>query len=120
MKINQQIKTYEHKGISVPVKIDFDLGLVSLVHKQGMLSLWQNKNWVFAERGLEYMNGWLDILEAMTFAIKEAKKELEADLEEKRKTQEEFVGNVLGINPFEDEAKATVELSQLSKVKRKK
>lgn len=81
-----EIKTIEHKGIKIRVKINYDSGEVSLLDQYNEI-----KKWTFAKRGLEYMKGWLDILEAMTMAIKEGKKLLEADLAEKSKFSEEVV-----------------------------
>jgi hypothetical protein len=80
---NLEIKTIEHKGVTVTYKIDYDAGRASLVEFQN--NGWKKKEWIFAERGLEYMNGWQDILEAMQVAVKECKKALESDLAEKTK-----------------------------------
>lgn len=54
MKKNLEIITYEYKGIKVTVKIDYDRGIISLVERaeQG----YKPKKWVFADRGLEYLN----------------------------------------------------------------
>lgn len=85
---NLEIRTIEHKGVKVSIKIDYDHGLASIVDAhQG----YDNKKWVFADRGLEFMNGWQNILEAMTVAVKECKKELEADLAAKSAFTEEQV-----------------------------
>jgi hypothetical protein len=46
-------------------------------------AFYKGKQWLFTQRGLEYMNGWQDILEAMQVAVKECKKELEQNLAEK-------------------------------------
>jgi len=80
---NLEIRTIEHKGITVSIKIDYDKGTASLVNP---LENYRAKKWLFAERGLEYMNRWQDILEAMQVAVKECKDELEED--EKRKFQD--------------------------------
>lgn len=57
------------------VEINYDLGTISLVtqkenNKKGP------KEWVFAGRTEEYMQGWQNILDAMKFAIAEATKKL--------------------------------------------
>ena len=69
-----EIRTYFHVGIGVTVKIDYDGGQISLVEaeKGSMPIKYSGKQWVFTNRGLEYVGGWLDILEAMKNAIKEA------------------------------------------------
>lgn len=70
--LNKIIKTIEHKGIAVRFSVDFDEGEVSLLDKDNSA-----KKWLFAGRGLEYLDSWLNILEAMQEAVKEAKKLLE-------------------------------------------
>lgn len=87
---NLIIKTIEHKGIRVMMKIDYDKGELSFMESN--YGNWQNKNWVFANRGLEYMQGWLDILDAMKFAVGEGKKELEKDKNEKGKVMVDEIG----------------------------
>lgn len=80
-----EIKSIEYKGIKVLLKIDYELGTVSMVEIMHANGDTQSvaKKWIFAGRGLEYMNGWLDILMAMRNAVLEAKKDLEQDLAEK-------------------------------------
>lgn len=85
---NLEVRTVEHKGIKVTIKIDYDNGKASLVefdrggYKGGN---WKDKSFVFAGRGLEYMNSWLDILDAMKHAVSECKKELEFSLAQSSK-----------------------------------
>lgn len=69
-----KVKKYEFSdGTIIRVKIDFEKNKVSLVDQNNA-----NTNFKFAERGLEYMNGWLNILGAMRYAVREARDELEA------------------------------------------
>ena len=86
---NLEIRTIEHKGVRVTIKINYDNGQASLVENQ--FNDYKRKQWIFAERGLEYMNGWSDILEAMQVAVKECKKELETDLAEKNTFSEKQI-----------------------------
>lgn len=81
MNKHLEIKTVEHKGISITVKIDYDKGDVSLV--ESVVGGYGKKEFVFADRGLEYIQGWLNILDAMKHSVETAKKDLEADLAEK-------------------------------------
>lgn len=68
------IKKYEFSdGTTIRVKIDFEKNKVSLVDQNG-----SNHKYLFAERGLEYMNGWLNILGAMQYAVRSARDELQA------------------------------------------
>ncbi len=88
-----EVKTVEHKGIKVMVKIDYDEGeasLVELLHANGQTQ-YPAKKWVFAGRTLDYVNSWLTIVEAMQVAIKECKKELEHDLAEKTKFKTDII-----------------------------
>ena len=69
-----KVKKYEFSdGTIIRVKIDFEKNKVSLVDQNNA-----NTNFKFAERGLEYMNGWLNILGAMRYAVREARDELQA------------------------------------------
>ncbi len=82
-----EVKTYTYKGISVLVEINYEKGTVSLSENIPGFNkthyLVKEKSWVFAGRTLDYMNSWLAILDAMKYAVTEAKKELERDLAEK-------------------------------------
>lgn len=67
-------RQYEHKGVKILVKIDRYNKTISLVEREGNF---RPKDWRFTDRQVEYLNGWRLILQAMDFAIVEAKKELE-------------------------------------------
>lgn len=76
-----EVNKYTYKGIDVLVKINRMKGSVSLVECNGFTTnSFTDKKWLFAERGLEYMNSWQDILDAMKHAVSEATKLLEEDL----------------------------------------
>ena len=98
MKTRKIKDTYEfiYKGISVYVKVDYLNNLISLVEpwklEQGKF---QKKNWIFADRGVEYMQDWLNILEAMAWAIEDAKEKYEANLAEESKFKEDKIVEVL-------------------------
>lgn len=95
---NLEIRTLEHKGVKVTIRIDYDKGTASLMEYRN--EGWKKKEWIFADRGLEYMNGWQNIIEAMQVAVAECKKELEKDLAEKTKFKEEFVMEVAKNSPI--------------------
>lgn len=82
---HNELKTVEYKGIKITLDINYDAGTVSLVHQKDRFNGWQPKEFVFANRSLEYMNAWLLILDAIKFAVSQAKKDLESDLAEKTK-----------------------------------
>jgi hypothetical protein len=92
----QEIKTIEHKGIIVAIKVDYKTGTASIVTTEQ----YTPKKFVFAERGLEYMQGWLDIMEAMQEAAKECRRLLEENLEEKNQKLTEIV-----IQAYKEDAK---------------
>lgn len=93
------IKTVEHKGIGVTIKVDYDAGTCSLVEKN-QYENWKAKEYRFSGRGLEYMNGWLNILQAMQEAVKEGKIMLEADLDQKSCLKEELIIKALADRPL--------------------
>lgn len=83
---NLEIKTIEHKGVKVRFRIDYDNGKVDLVDEMN-----NAKKWNFSGRTLDYMTGWLNVIDAMRVAIEQCKKDLEADLAEKTKFHEEEI-----------------------------
>lgn len=87
-------RIYTHKGVSVAVEIDLIKKTVSLVEKNS-IGGFGNKEWLFADRELKYMNGWLLILDAMKHAITEAAKVLEA---EKDRDLDEMVKLMASLN----------------------
>ena len=86
---NLEIRTIEHNGVKVTIRIDYDKGKVSLM--ESVDGVWKPKKWLFADRGLEYMNGWKGVLEAMQEAVKQCKIALEEDLTMKTAFREELV-----------------------------
>lgn len=75
--------------VDVAVFIDYKRGLINLVDTQEVHTgeALKPKKWVFADRGIEYMAGWCDILDAMKEAVLVAKDKLnvyqkERELEE--------------------------------------
>jgi hypothetical protein len=77
-------KIYTYNNIAVAVEVDYAKGTVSVVEKL-QNGTYAPKKWVFCDRQLEYMQGWLNILEAIQFAVGEATKLLEAEDEAKAK-----------------------------------
>jgi len=70
----EEIKEYDYHGIKVWVKINYVLNDISIVDNQSF-SAFPPKKWCFAGRGVEFMKGWQNILDAMKYAISEAEKE---------------------------------------------
>lgn len=83
-----EVYGFTHKDITVTVKIDYKRNEISLLESYDGNS--GAKKYVFAGRGVEYMQGWLNILEAMQEAIKDAKKRYEAELAERSKFREDL------------------------------
>jgi len=78
---------FEHNGIKVSVRIDYRHKKISVIDSYG-----RKKNFVFAERGVEYMDGWKNILEAIIYATKAAKRMLEKRNEEEN---EKLIGLII-------------------------
>ena len=85
-KVLEEIREYEFHGYKFFISIDHILGLVSLVEPSGGI-----KQWSFESRGLEFMNGWENILRGMLEVVREARCELEADLAERSKFPEDMI-----------------------------
>jgi len=96
---NFEIKTIEHDGIKVAVQINYDKAEVTLVERQGEYNEfpYKAKQFLFKNRGLEYMDAWVKILEAMSIAVKECKSLLEKDLAEKNARREQEVVRMVGL-----------------------
>lgn len=76
-----KIKRYEFTdGTKIWVKIDFENNKVSLVEPdmRKVDAPYQDKQWLFAGRELKYMNGWINIMAAMQYVVREARDELAA------------------------------------------
>ncbi len=93
-----EVKTYTFNGISVAVEIDYIGGKISLIDKKGCThgaSVFGPKQWVFAKRSLEYMQGWQNILDAMKMAIAAAEKELRPVIEGREKNNRKVQAHML-------------------------
>ena len=75
-------EVYIHKyvgkvqAVDVAVFIDYRKGIITLVDGMSVSELnipLKPKQWVFADREIEYMAGWCDILDAMKDAVIAAK-----------------------------------------------
>lgn len=93
-----EIYGFTHKKITVTVKIDYKRNEISLLESYDGNS--GAKKYVFAGRGVEYMQGWLNILEAMQEAVKDAKKRYEAELAERSAFKDSMLGEFHGIPVF--------------------
>lgn len=96
MEKHLEIKSIQHptNGIKVLVRIDYQHGLVSLVEQDASGNTEikvSTKKWCFGNRTLEYMNGWLEIFEAMSHAVKEATRDLKEFEEFKKKQAEDLI-----------------------------
>lgn len=101
-----EIKTYVYQGINVQVAIDYDKGTISLT--EGRVN---PKKWVFAERTIEYMCGWQNILDAMKNAITLAESELEKhQKEQEREIAKKVVGMERAIKDYQKDDKKNIKL----------
>lgn len=66
------------QAVDITVFIDYALGTISLIEKTGQgYDISKPKQWIFTGRTISYMEGWLDILDAMKDAVKTAKDRLD-------------------------------------------
>ena len=81
MKKLKETVSFTKNGIEVFVRIDYINNQIDLVEKvPHTASDFKIKNWNFVNRGVEYIGGWLKILDAMKYAMEEAKKMYEHNL----------------------------------------
>jgi len=86
MKKIEETVEFNFNDIKVFVKIDYLNNRIDIVEPVNVFeSSFTLKKYVFAGRGVEYMNGWLNILEAIKLSIKEAKLMYEKNLAEESK-----------------------------------
>lgn len=77
MKRKIEINQYEYNGINIIMEINYCNHTMSVVdYKNGDFT---GKNFMFAGRDKSFYKGWIDILDAIKFAITEANKLLEID-----------------------------------------
>lgn len=108
----QEVYCFTHKKIDIYVKIDFYNNKISLVNPESNHQGFGPKKWLFNDRGVEYMQGWLDILEAMKLAVIDAKKRYEHELAETSKFQEEeLIGDILMLQKLENKRSKNVKKS---------
>ena len=89
-----ELYTYTYKGkvqtVPVTVHINYVQGLISLMeYNTQTRTPVSAKIWKFTDRSIEYMSGWLDILDAMKAAITDAEEKLKAYQEQEKKDKEE-------------------------------
>lgn len=97
-KIKETVE-FNFNDIKVFVKIDYLNNRIDIVEPKNYdQTNFTLKHWVFAGRGVEYMNGWLNILEAMKLSIREAKKMYEANLAEESKFKEDMVEKIIKLS----------------------
>lgn len=99
VKKHLEIKTYIACDVDVTVQIDYDNKTISLVEETKEMGMpkYYKKSWVFTGRGLEFMQGWENILDAMKYAIKQASKELADYLKEVDKAKNDQACEILDL-----------------------
>jgi hypothetical protein len=77
-----------YQGVRIAVHINYIEGIITLIDENPKNpSAVQGKQWIFRNRSLDYMGGWLEIMDAMKSAVSEAADKLKAyqDQEEAEK-----------------------------------
>lgn len=107
-----KIKRYEFSdGTTLHVRIDFENNQIALVNKDGMeqgnkfgkSSKYEPTKFLFAGRELKYMNGWLNIMAAMQYVVRDARDELAAWQEvQKDKKTKQIIDIMLALKDHEE------------------
>lgn len=70
-----EIREYNFQdGTTILLKLDRRNKTASLVEFDDFSKQYKDKKWRFTDRSQEYMNGWLNILHAMEYVVKDAQK----------------------------------------------
>ena len=86
----QEIYNFTHGDITITVKIDYYNNKISFMDSCGG-GVFKKKEWLFADRGVEYMQGWREILEAMNLATQDAQQKYEHQLAITSKFTEDLI-----------------------------
>ena len=108
-----KIKRYDFSdGTTLHVRIDFENNQIALVNKNGMeqgnkygkSTNFEPTKFLFAGRELKYMNGWLNIMAAMQYVVRDARDELQAwqDVQKDKKTKQ-IIDIMLALKDHESE-----------------
>ena len=96
IKKHLELKTYTFNGVEVLVKINYDKGLISLCEKVPHPTKCDETTFI-DKRGLEYMSGWKEVLNAMIYAINTAENELKIYKAEVQKENEASMSEILDL-----------------------
>jgi len=88
--VNKESIVFDHKGIKIPMELDYVRKLVSFTEENG-----QPKNWKFRQRTREYLGGWYLIFEALQEATKFADERLAEQEKIREKLKEEKMINLM-------------------------
>lgn len=86
---------FTKNDITIFVRIDYRNNKISLMDKNGMN--YSPKFWLFKDRGVEFMQGWLNILDVMKAAVTDAKYRYEMDLANNNKLFDEKLDKFLNV-----------------------
>ena len=101
MKPIYEIKDYTFNNVTVRVEIDYAKRTISLVEGDNRHKF-ATKKWCFANRGLEYMNGWRNVLDAIKHAIEQAEKELTTYVDSEKDKVAELVNKSFEMTDVDD------------------
>lgn len=90
----KEIICYEENNVRVLLEVDYAYNKISLIEHTGN-GIFNKKNYLFAGRGVEYMNGWVNVLQVMQNAIKQAKKMYEQELAAESRFKEKKEINIV-------------------------
>jgi len=98
-KTQLEYRDYSINGIKITVELNYRTKTISLVEWDPQDETYDPKRWLFAGREAKYMQGWLNILEAMKTVITECKAIMQAAND---KECDEFVSNAYNVLKEED------------------
>jgi hypothetical protein len=88
----RELYAYQHKNITIYVDIDYRNSKISLVEPESWeKTRFKDKQWLFAGRGLAYVQGWMTILDGMKEAIRNAEFKLQSYKNLKDKKEDEMI-----------------------------
>lgn len=85
---------YDYNGIKVLIEIDYKNEKISMVENNGHDS-YVPKRYNFSGRGVNYMQGWRDILNAMTLASVEAEAKLRSFIDKKERNEVKLIAKAM-------------------------
>lgn len=99
MKLLEE-KRYTFNNVEIYVRINYRKKTISLIDNDGKGI---GKRFLFANRQIEYITGWINVLKAMEFAMGEAKELLDEYIDTENKERENSIIELMEIDSEREE-----------------